>query len=89
MEGVKVCKISEVTQGIYTVLSYESKKSTYGQSYILRIYNDDSKHELWIWSNSYLSDYISDFKPRKKFTITIDSDSKVSIKNYTRVVTLL
>ena len=74
-------KVCEMTPGVYTVTSYESRKSKYGKTYI--IHCDD----ISFWATSYLANYIIDFKPMKKFNIII-KDGKIDIPGYSRLVTL-
>lgn len=84
---VKTYSISQMPPDKYTILSYESKKTRYGKTYLLTCTPDDGESVLHLWSNSYLTNYISEYTPKKKFKIIIQ-DRKVDIEGYSQKVVL-
>lgn len=88
MAQTTVNKLSEIVPGNYTVLTYESKKTLFGKTYILSASPDNGGSVLWFWSNSYLNSYIDDACPKRKFKINIQ-DGQVSIIGYSRQVRLI
>lgn len=87
MDQATVSKLSEIASGEYTVLTYESKKTLYGRTYMLSASPDNGVTVLWFWSNGYLNNYIDETCPKKKFKINI-LEGRVSIIGYSRVVRL-
>ena len=82
----EINKIKDLSSGEYTVKSYESKNGKYGITYVVEIIDQNNK-EYFIWSNSYLTDYISTKSPNKKFKITIDNNM-IEVIGYSRNVIL-
>ena len=83
---VEIIKIKDLPSDEYTVTSYESKNGIYGITYIVELIDQYNK-EYSIWSNSYLTDYISPKRPKKKFKVIIE-DSKIQVIGYSRKVIL-
>jgi len=79
--------MSDIPSDRYTILSYESKKTKYGETYLLTCTPDDGESVLHLWSNGYLTNYINKYTPKKKFNITIQ-DRKVTIEGYSLKVIL-
>lgn len=84
MESIN--KVSELIPGEYKVLSYESKNTKYGESHIIEAEHEGGE-KLSFWSNRYLSDYLSTYKPKRKFNIIV-RDNIINIGNYTRKTVL-
>jgi len=82
----EISKIKDLPVGDYTVISYEAKNGMYGLNYIVEM-QDNEKKEYFIWSNSYLTEYISSMKPRRKFTINV-INNKIQISGYSKKVML-
>jgi len=83
----EVMKIKDLAPGEYTVTSYELKNGLYGNSYIVDLIDENNNESLQVWSTSYLANYISATKPRKKFKINIEQN-KIKIDGYSRKVIL-
>ena len=84
---VHTYNMSDIPSDKYTILSYESKKTRYGKTYLLTCTPNDGETVLYLWANSYLTDYIEKYIPKKKFSIIIQ-DKRVAIKGYSQKVIL-
>jgi len=82
----EISKIKDLPVGDYTVISYEAKNGMYGLNYIVEM-QDNEKKEYFIWSNSYLTEYISSMQPRRKFTFNV-INNKIQISGYLKKVIL-
>jgi len=82
----EISKTEYLLAGDYTVISYEAKNGMYGLNYIVEM-QDNEKKEYFLWSNSYLTKYISSTKPTRKFTINV-INNKVQISGYLKKVIL-
>lgn len=83
---MEILKVVELLPGEYTILSYESKKSRYGITYIITA-EYENKDIVSFWSNGYLTDYINSYNPKKKFQVVVH-EHKIDIVGYTRKVVL-
>ena len=82
----EVMKIKDIAPGEYTVTSFELKNSPYGASYIVDVIDVGNK-EFAVWSNSYLANYITTTKPKKKFKINVEQNI-IKIEGYSKKVIL-
>jgi len=81
-----VLKIKDLPLGEYTVTSFELKNNSYGASYIVDVIDGDNK-KFAVWFNSYLANYITTTKPKKKFKINVKQNI-IKIKGYSKKVIL-
>lgn len=81
---MEIIKIKELPLGEYIVVSYEKRERAYRTSYIVQAVNNDKKAVIF-WSNSYLTNYITDNNPKRKFKITVTAENRISIADSTKV----
>jgi len=81
-----VLKIKDLRLGEYTVTSFELKNSLYRASYIVDLIDGCNK-KFAVWSNSYLANYITTTKPKKKFKINVEQNM-IKIKKYSKKMIL-
>ena len=82
----EVKKIRNLAPGEYSVTSYELKNGLYGNSYIVDVIDGGNK-EFAVWSYSYLANYITTTKPKKKFKINVEQNI-IKIEGYSKKVIL-
>jgi len=82
----EVMKIKNIAPGEYTITSFELKNSPYGASYIVDVIDGGNK-EFAVWSNSYLANYITITKPKKKCKINVEQNI-IKIEGYSKNVIL-
>ena len=61
---VHTYNMSDIPSDKYTILSYESKKTRYGKTYLLTCTPNDGETVLYLWANSYLTEYIEKSNPK-------------------------
>jgi len=71
MESIK--KFNDLETGqMYVVVGYSDPiNSKYGLSYILLVSDQISTERFEMWSTNLLAEYISDIKPKGKFTFAV------------------
>ena len=90
-EQLNPIKLRDAAIGKYILTAFEPVESQFGSSYKLfcKHLNDNTEH--LIYSNKFVSKYISEHHPKTKFVfeIYLENDiKKVKIAGYTRKVTL-
>ena len=71
MESIK--KLNDLITGqMYVVLGYsEPMNSKYGLNYILLVSEQNSTERFEMWTTNLLAEYISNLKPKGKFTFVV------------------
>ena len=71
MESIK--KLNDLITGqLYVVVGYsEPMSSKYGLNYILLVSEQNSTERFEMWTTNLLAEYISNLKPKGKFTFVV------------------
>ena len=76
MEAIK--KFQELVTGqTYTVSGYDPINSVYGTNYILLVNEQNSTEQFEMRTTNALAEYISDKKPKDKFTFVVNERNGV------------
>ena len=87
--NTQVIKVKDMMPGNYQILSYDARQSQYGRTFIIEaIGQSDNDEIIHFWSTSYLTNYLLEFQPKKKFNIGI-KDGLISIDGYNRKIILM
>ena len=88
----KAISLKDMSDGEYTMIEYELKKTQYGITYIVTCYeNSEPDNIIKFWSNNYLTKYLQLFEPSKKFMFNVHHEDQrpfITIPGYTPKVIL-